>query len=47
VIAVDYGYTDTPVHELGPDRVISALSELPVAVFELLPTGKPVRAQPG
>ena len=47
VIAVDYGYTETPVDELGPDRVISALSELPAAVFDLLPTGKPVRAEPG
>jgi phosphoglycolate phosphatase len=47
VIAVDYGYTDTPVHELGPDRVISVLSELPPAVFELLRTSKPVGAQPG
>ena len=47
VIAVDYGYTETPVAELGPDRVISALSELPAAVFDLLPTGKPVRAEPG
>jgi phosphoglycolate phosphatase len=47
VIAVDYGYTETPVAELGPDRVIGALSELPAAVFDLLPTGKPVRAEPG
>jgi phosphoglycolate phosphatase len=36
VVAVDYGYTETPVDELGPERVISALSELPSAVFELL-----------
>ena len=39
VIAVDYGYTETPVGELGPDRVISALSDLPNAVFELLRAG--------
>jgi phosphoglycolate phosphatase len=36
VIAVDYGYTETPVGELGPDRVIGALRDLPEAVFELL-----------
>ena len=28
VIAVDFGYTDTPVAELGPDRVISHFDEL-------------------
>jgi len=36
IIAVDYGYTETPVGELGPDRVIGALSDLPDTVFELL-----------
>ena len=36
VIAVDYGYAETPVAELFPDRVISALAQLPDAVFELL-----------
>ena len=39
VIAVDYGYTDLPVDRLGADRVISALAELPAAVFELLGNG--------
>jgi phosphoglycolate phosphatase len=28
VIAVDFGYADTPVQELGPDRVISHFDEL-------------------
>jgi phosphoglycolate phosphatase len=28
VIAVDFGYADTPVKELGPDRVISHFDEL-------------------
>jgi len=28
VIAVDFGYADTPVRELGPDRVISHFDEL-------------------
>ncbi len=36
VIAVDYGYTETPVAELGADRVIGDLAELPSAVFELM-----------
>ena len=36
VVAVDYGYTDTPAAELGADRVISRLADLPPAVFELL-----------
>jgi phosphoglycolate phosphatase len=36
VIGVDYGYTEVPVAELFPDRVISALAELPDTVFELL-----------
>lgn len=37
VIAVDFGYTSTPVVELGPDRVISGFDALPAAVTELLP----------
>ncbi len=36
VIAVDYGYSETPVAELDADRVISGLAELPATVFELL-----------
>jgi phosphoglycolate phosphatase len=39
VVAVDYGYTETPVEELAPDRVISALSDLPNAVLDLLRLG--------
>jgi phosphoglycolate phosphatase len=35
VIAVDFGYTDTPVTQLGPDIVISSFSELPAAVRTL------------
>lgn len=35
VIAVDFGYTDRPVSELGPDRIISRFAELPLAVAEL------------
>jgi phosphoglycolate phosphatase len=46
VVAVDYGYTETPVGELGPDRVIGALPELPAAVFDLLRKGSPTRVEP-
>jgi phosphoglycolate phosphatase len=35
VIAVDFGYTERPVAELHPDRVISHFSQLPAAVAEL------------
>jgi len=35
VIAVDYGYTETPVLQLGADRIISDPVELPKVVFEL------------
>jgi phosphoglycolate phosphatase len=36
VIAVDFGYTDVPVAELGPDRVISHFDELAAACAALL-----------
>jgi phosphoglycolate phosphatase len=36
VIGVTFGYTETPIEELKPDRVISRMSELPQAVNELL-----------
>jgi phosphoglycolate phosphatase len=36
VIAVDFGYTDTPVSELGPDWVVSHFGELPAAVRSLM-----------
>ena len=35
VIAVDFGYTDRPVSELGPDRIISRFAQLPAAVAEI------------
>ena len=44
VVAVDYGYSQTPVTELGADRVISALSALPNAVFDLLRARRPAQA---
>lgn len=36
VIAVDFGYTDVPIANLQPDRIISAFSELPTAISDLL-----------
>ena len=37
VIAVDFGYTDVPVADLGPDQVISHFDELPAACAALIP----------
>jgi phosphoglycolate phosphatase len=36
VIAVDFGYTDTPVAQLGPDLVISHFDQLPAAVTDMI-----------
>jgi phosphoglycolate phosphatase len=36
VIAVDFGYSDRPVAEYGPDRLISHYSELPEAVAAII-----------
>jgi phosphoglycolate phosphatase len=36
VIAVAYGYTEIAPHDLGADRVIETLSDLPDAVFDLI-----------
>jgi phosphoglycolate phosphatase len=41
VIAVDFGYTETPVAQLGPDRIIDHFDKLPAAVFELISQQKP------
>jgi len=35
VIAVDFGYTDRPVTEFDPDRIISRFDQLPAAIAEL------------
>lgn len=35
VIAVDFGYTDTPIRDLDPDRVISHFDELAAAIGEI------------
>ena len=36
VVAVDFGYTDVPVSELDPDRVISHFDALPEAIGSLV-----------
>jgi phosphoglycolate phosphatase len=38
VVAVDFGYTETPVAQLGADRVISRFADLPAAVTGLVGT---------
>jgi phosphoglycolate phosphatase len=35
VVAVDFGYTEVPVAQLGPDRVISRFAQLPSAIRDL------------
>jgi phosphoglycolate phosphatase len=35
IVAVDFGYSETPVRDLSPDRVISHFDELAAAVLEL------------
>jgi phosphoglycolate phosphatase len=37
VIAVDFGYSDRPVSEFGPDQVISHFVQLPAAVAAIVP----------
>lgn len=37
VIAVPFGYTDTPVAELGPDRIIDRFDDIDAAIAELFP----------
>jgi len=36
VVGVDFGYTDVPMHELKPDRLISHMRDLPEAVASLI-----------
>jgi phosphoglycolate phosphatase len=36
IIAVGFGYSETPIAQLDPDRVVEAFSDLPAAVFDLL-----------
>jgi phosphoglycolate phosphatase len=37
VVAVDFGYSEIPVRELGPDRLVSHYDQLAAAVIELAP----------
>ena len=37
VVAVDFGYTDTPMSQLGPDHIISHFDDLWDAVERLSP----------
>ena len=41
VIGVEFGYTDVPIAELKPDRLIGHFSELPAAVNSLAGVKKP------
>jgi phosphoglycolate phosphatase len=41
VIGVDFGYTDTPMTELNPDRLIKHMLELPEAVEDLIKISTP------
>ena len=38
VIGVEFGYTDVPIADLKPDRLIGHMSELPAAVESLMPS---------
>jgi phosphoglycolate phosphatase len=38
VIGVEFGYTDVPIAELKPDRLIGHMRELPAAVNSLIRT---------
>jgi phosphoglycolate phosphatase len=37
VIAVDFGYSERPVAEYGPDRTISHFSQLPASITTIFP----------
>src|SRR5260370_422463 len=37
VIGVEFGYTEVPIADLKPDRVIGQMSDLPAAVESLMP----------
>jgi phosphoglycolate phosphatase len=36
VIGVDFGYSETPVAALKPDRLVSRFADVPAAVFDLI-----------
>lgn len=37
IIAVDFGYTERPVAEFSPDRIISYFAELPASIAAISP----------
>jgi phosphoglycolate phosphatase len=46
VVGVDFGYTEVPIAELEPDRVISHFDALPAALAALLPDPAQGRVKP-
>ena len=36
VVAVDFGYSEIPVAELAPDRLVSRFADVPAAVLDLI-----------
>ena len=45
VIAMTYGYTKTPLDELGADRLIGSFAELPEAIASVLAAGRGTAAR--
>ena len=43
VVAVPFGYTDVPLHSLGPDTVIEHFDELPAAIAQVMATARAPR----
>jgi phosphoglycolate phosphatase len=37
IVGVDFGYTEIPLAQLKPDRLIGSFADLPAAVLDLLP----------
>jgi phosphoglycolate phosphatase len=44
VVAVSFGYTETPIRLTSPDRLIDHFDDLPDAVFDLLSRAAPVHS---
>ena len=44
VIGVTFGYTDVPIADLKPDRVITHMAQLPAAIADWMPRRTPVTA---
>jgi phosphoglycolate phosphatase len=39
VVAVDFGYSETPIQKLGADRLIGHYDQLAAAIAEVAPRG--------